>query len=294
MQVHDIQAFLAIVHTKNMCRAAESLHLSQSSITHRLKNLESSMGVTLIDRGRGLKNIYLTPAGENFLPLAERWDALWKETEILKQQGDKLSLSIGTLASLDLYVFPSLFIQLSNHTPKIRLEIHTHHTNELYSLVEKREIDVAFVLREIFSPNIKKEPWGTAPMVVLKRGNPADAGKTVIENTKLDTNNELYIHWSGNTFESWHEQWWNPGCPSHIKLKGVNLIFTLLNYPEQWMIVPLWVANYALTLGHFTYHTLTNPPPEQVVYKITHKVPKPSTKRSLAVFNEYLNQVNLV
>lgn len=294
MQIHDIQAFLAIVHTKSMIRAAEALHLSQSSITHRLKSLETSMGVTLFDRGRGMKNIYLTPAGEDFLPLAERWNTLWKETELLRLQGDKLSLSIGTLESLNLYVFPPLFVNLSQHTPKIRLEIHTQHTADLYALVDRRQIDVAFVLREIFSPNIYREPWGSAPMVVLKLGDPSAAGKNLIENTQLDANHELYIPWSGNAFETWHDQWWNPLCPSRIRLTGVNLIFTLLNTPERWIVVPMWVAKYALTLGRFTYYCLTDPPPERTVYKITHKSPKPSTERSLAVFENYLKQIKLI
>jgi DNA-binding transcriptional LysR family regulator len=294
MQIYDIQAFLAVVHTKSMSRAAEALHLSQSSITHRLKNLEKSMGVTLLDRGRGMKNIYLTPSGEDFLPLAERWNALWKETEILKQQGDKLSLCFGTVESLNLCVFPDLFRKLSKHNPKIRLEIHSEHTADLYTLVERRQIDVAFVVREIFSPHVNKERWASAPMVALKTGNPAEAGKKIIENAKLDANNELYIPWRGAAFDSWHEQWWDPVCPSRIKITGINLIFTLLKNPEQWIIVPMWVAQHALTFGHFTYYRLADPPPEMVCYKITHKFPKPSTKRSLEVLDEYLKQINLL
>lgn len=294
MHIHDIQAFLATVHTKSMSRAAEALHLSQSGITHRIKNLEASMGIMLLDRGRGMKNIYLTPAGEDFLPLAERWSALWKETELLKQQGDQLALCLGTVESLNLCVFPELFIKLSQHIPKIRLEIQMQHTVDLYALVERRQIDVAFVLREIFSSNIKSEPWGTAPMVLLKVGNPADAGKKVIENTELDANHELYVPWSGAAFETWHDQWWDPVCPSRIKLTGTNLIFTLLNNPQRWIIVPMWVARHAVSLGKFTYFLLSAPPPERIVYKITHRYPKPSTQRSLAVLNDYLGQISLV
>jgi DNA-binding transcriptional LysR family regulator len=293
MQVYDIQAFLAIVQTKSMIRAAEYLNLSQSSITHRLKSLEKSLGLTLFDRKRGMKNIYLTPAGEDFLPLAERWFALSKEAEIFKQQGDKLVLSIGTLESLNFHVLPSLFNKLSQHTPKIRLEITTKHTLELYSLVERRQIDVAFVLRDIFSHSIIRVPWGTAPMVVLKAGNPAVAGTKTLENKSLNPDDELYIPWSGVSFDTWHDQWWNPVCPGRIKIMGISLIFPMLNSPQKWIVVPLWVAQYALTLGNFTYYLLTDPPPERVVYKITHKFPKPSTQRSLAVFDKYLSETNL-
>lgn len=292
MQIHDIQAFLAVIHNKNISRAAEELFVSQSTITHRLKNLESSMGVTLIDRGRGMKSLYLTPAGEDFLLLAERWSALWKATENLKQQGDQMALSFGSVESLNLCVFPPLFMSLEQHIPKIRLEIHTQHTTDLYTWVERRQLDMAIVLRDIFSPNINTEPWISAPMVVLKTGNPAEAGQQTIQNTTLNTNSEIYVPW-GPTFQQWHEQWWAPICPSRIKITGSTLIFTLLKNPEQWTVVPMWIAQYAKTLGTFTYYHLSDPPPEIVCYKITHKFPKPSTQRSLAVLNEYLNQVKL-
>jgi DNA-binding transcriptional LysR family regulator len=294
MQIHDIQAFLAVVQSKNMTRAAEELYLSQSTITHRLKSLEVSMGVTLLDRGRGMKNIYLTPAGEDFLPMAERWNALWKETEFLKKQGDKLSLSFGTVESLNLCVFPSLFLSLSQHTPRIKLKIHTQHTHDLYSLVERREVDIAFVLREIFSPNIKKEPWRNAPMVILKYGSTAKAKQPTISNTELDANDEVYTPWSGANFTLWHDKWWDPACQYRIIVTGVNLIFTLLQDSQKWAIVPMWLAQHATMNGSFRYYYLSDPPPDMICYKITHKFPKPSTQKSLLVLNKYLSQINIL
>ena len=292
MQIHDIQAFLAVVHNKSISRAAEELFLSQSTITHRLKNLELSMDVTLIDRGRGMKSLYLTPAGEDFLLLAERWSALWKATENLKQQGDKMALSFGSVESLNLCVFPPLFMLLEQHIPKIRLEIHTQHTTDLYTWVERRQVDMAIVLRDIFSPNINIEPWLTSPMVVLKSSSPTDVDGKIMQNATLDANNEIYVPW-GPTFQLWHDQWWAPICPSRIKITGPTLIFTLLKSPEQWAIVPMWLAQYATTLSTFTYYRLSDPPSEIVCYKITHKFPKPSTQRSLVVLTEYLDQVRL-
>ena len=293
MQIHDIQAFLAVVHAKNLTRAAEKLYLSQSTITYRLKNLELAMGVTLLDRGRGMKNIYLTPAGEDFLSMAERWNALWKETEFLKNQGDKLALSFGTVESLNLCVFPSLLISLSQHTPRIKLEIHTQHTDVLYSFVERRQIDIAFVLREIFSPNIEKEPWGNAPMVILKCGSPTTAGKLTISNTNLDANDEVYTPWSGANFTIWHDKWWDPTCQYRIIVTGVNLIFTLLQDAKKWAIVPMWLAQHATKHNDFSYYYLSDPPPDMICYKITHKFPKPSTQKSLSVLNKYLSQINI-
>jgi DNA-binding transcriptional LysR family regulator len=293
MQIHDIQAFLAIVYHRSISRAAEELFVSQTAITHRLKNLELAMGVSLLDRGRGMKNIYLTPAGEDFLSVAERWDALWKETELLKHEGDKLSLSIGAVESLNLFVFPTLFKLLGEHIPKIRLEIHTQHTTDLYTSLARRQIDVGFVLRDISTPNICVTPWITEPMVVLKRVGLSKAKDEIIENVALDANNEIYIPW-GPIFQVWHDQWWHPICPSRIKVTSPSLVFSLLQKPQQWIVVPMWVAKHATTLGNFTFYRLSDPPPEMICYQITHKFQKSSTQRSLAVLDEYLGQIKLI
>ena len=290
MQIHDIQAFLSVVRCRNISRAAEELFVSQTAITYRLKNLEQEMGVRLLDRGRGMKSISLTPAGDDFLSVAERWDALWKETELLKQEGDKLALNFGAVESLNLFVFPPLFTLLEEHIPKIKLEIHTQHTADLYTSLARRQIDVGFVLRDINTPNICATPWITGPMVVLKRVGLSEAKEEIIRNVALDANNEIYVPW-GPIFQVWHDQWWNPICPSRIKITGSSLVFSLLEKPQQWAIVPIWVANHATTLGNFTFYRLSDPPPEMTCYQITHKFQKSSTQRSLAVLGEYLGRI---
>jgi DNA-binding transcriptional LysR family regulator len=55
MNIDDIQAFLAVVSNQSLTKAAEILHLSQSSVSHRLKNLEQELDLILIERGKGLK-----------------------------------------------------------------------------------------------------------------------------------------------------------------------------------------------------------------------------------------------
>jgi DNA-binding transcriptional LysR family regulator len=292
MQIHDIQSFLAVVRHKNISRAADDLFVSQSTITHRLKNLEREMGITLLDRGRGMKNINLTPSGEDFLLIAERWNSLWTETELLKLQGEQMSLSFGAVETLNLCVFPSLINRLKQRIPKIRLEIHTQHTTDLYTMVERRQVDMAIVLRDIFSQHVNSEPWIAAPMVVLKKGNHRESESKIVQNTELDATSEIYIPWSPS-FQDWHEQWWPPICPSRIQITGATLIYSLLESAQQWAIVPIWVARYAVNLGNFTYYHLSDAPSEIVCYKITHKIQKPSTQRSLAVLSEYLNQIKI-
>jgi len=288
MYTLGIEAFLAIVRTQSLSQAAEKLHLAQSSVSHRLKILEEMMGSTLIDRGKGIKKIRLTPMGTEFLQLAERWNSLWLETQILKSQGPTLSLSFGAVHSLNTYVFPPLFSALTQHQPPVILDIHTLHSIPLYEEVEKGQVHVGFALREQTLPGVNVERFRTVPMVVLRMGEHSDCNSKLITPNELDPNYELYIPW-GPLFQIWHDRWWNPLSLSKIKLESAQLIFTLLQHPLQWAIVPKWIAKFALNEGRFSYYQLSDPPPDIVCYKLTHKHPKPSTLQSLAILDHYLD-----
>ncbi|WP_084653784.1 helix-turn-helix domain-containing protein [Paenibacillus zanthoxyli] len=55
-----IEAFLSIVRHGSLTDAASSLLISQSTLSHRLAQLEQEVGMNLIDRGRGLRTLSLT------------------------------------------------------------------------------------------------------------------------------------------------------------------------------------------------------------------------------------------
>lgn len=293
MYIHDIESFLAIAQTRNISRAAESLYMSQTAITHRLKSLEQELGVTLFERGRGIKEVAITPSGLEFMPIAKRWKSLWQEIEHFKETGENLSLSFGSVQYLNDFIFLPLFQTLFSHRPKIHLEIHTEHTTELYPLVEQRLVDVAVVWRDIKYPNVICTPWQTVPMVLLKSGSPQTAGKMTIKNARLDTGKELYIPWTPD-FKIWHDEHWPTDYYDlPILLTGSPLTLKLLKDNDYWAIVPLWMAKYAVSLGEYTYMELEDPPKNLTAYTIRHKNPRPSTEKSLHIFYSYLKELKV-
>ncbi len=66
---HLLQAFFALARTLHFGRAARELHLTQSTISHRLRKLEAEVGVPLFDRTR--RSVALTAAGRALLPRAQ-------------------------------------------------------------------------------------------------------------------------------------------------------------------------------------------------------------------------------
>src|SRR5208337_1317320 len=50
MNLHDVRAFVAVVDTGSVGRAALRLKLTQSAISRRVQRLEEALGVALLDR----------------------------------------------------------------------------------------------------------------------------------------------------------------------------------------------------------------------------------------------------
>lgn len=282
-----LEAFLAVARTLNMSKAAEQLNLAQSTVSKRLKVLECEVGTSLLERSKGSKSIRLTPAGNEFVDIAQRISSLWNESRRLQLSNHTISLSIGSLDSLNYAFFPSLYRLLSKHEPKLRLKFITSHSLNLYELIERREIDVAFTLRERTLPNVIVEEYYREPMVVLRLSSPSRPESNAVHPRDLNSDYELY-QYGGLSYQIWHDKWWNPLYANGIFADTSQVILSVFSDEQQWSIVPLSVAKMASTRGCFSIFPLVEAPPDRVVYKITHKYTSANAIEGLNILDYYL------
>lgn len=285
-----IEAFLAVVQAQSVSRAAEQLNLAQSTVSKRLKVLEQELNTTLLDRGKGNKTLKLTLSGEAFIDLAERWQALWRETQYLKTSSPNPTLSIGTLDSMNYAIFPNLFRALSMHQPRMNLKVVTSHSSELYDLIEQRRVDVAFTTLRREHPNITVEKCFSDSMVGIRIGMPTRSENEVFHPHDLDANNELFVYW-GPENQIWHNQWWNPSCPGQIRLDSAQLILSFLHAERQWAIVPLSVAQAAQKKGDYNIFRFSEAVPDRICYKLTYRYSKASTLASIKILDHYMKML---
>ena len=290
MYNRGIEAFLAVVRTQNISKAADQLNLSQTTVSKRICVLEQEVETTLLERGKGLKTIRLTPAGENFVAVAERWDLLYRETQAVLSGGPRLSLSILVLDSIISSIFPALYNLLIHHEPKIQLNVVTSHSVEAYEEVDRRHVNVAFSQLERNHPNVMVSPCYSEPMVVLKVTPTPLSQPGLVHSAELNRSHELYVRWS-TSFQLWHDSRWDPATPCLAQVDTARLLLLGLQKLGQWAVMPLSVALVSQKLGNYSLFFLSDPPPDRIVYKLTHKQPKSSTIASLKVFDHYLEQV---
>jgi DNA-binding transcriptional LysR family regulator len=285
-----IEAFLAIVQTGSLRKAADLLHLTQATISYRLKTLEQLMGKTLIERNKGTHTVSLTAAGKKFVGIAERWRVLKLETDALRSDSPELHLAIGGSMSLNRYLLPPVFKALSRHIPELQLQFRTEHSSELYNCVERREIDVAFVKRELAVPNVEIESFYVDEMVLVRPLTPENIETKIVHPQELRCEYELYINSTGwgNAYPIWHDRWWGNGGLPRIKIDSTGMIFPMMQDPRQWAIAPKTIASAFMNLGQCVIQQLSDPPPPLVYYKITHACPKPAVSEGLKILNRYL------
>lgn len=291
MESLGIEAFLAIVRHGSLTGAADALFLSQSTLSHRLTQLEEYVGTALVERGRGIRSLSLTPSGEEFLKIALKWEELIEETKYVRSM-KKQALTIGAVDSIHNIILPPVYNALIENSDKINIRLKTYIGDELYSLLEQDKIDVAFALFEKPSPNLIVKKFYSEPMVLVHNNGDESSFDKCIDFLELDPENELFHNWSPS-FQAWYER-----CSGNreflgIRIDSVGLIFNLMQIPKKWIIVPLSMAKNFKKLKGFSMYWLEDSPPERHYYQVRPKQPRQNTIESLKLLDSLLGLVNI-
>ena len=281
MYDRGIEAFLAVASSHSISGAAELLHITQSAVSHRLRELESQIGMTLVDRQKGLRRSDLTLAGENFLPIAERWSQLWRETQQAKSSLWALFLKVGCVDSVNTYLLPRLYLALPDSQPPVHLKISTMSSVDLYEKIERRELDVAFVGTEIHHPRVKITPFYREPMQVIRHRSKGPFSRTV-RAADLDPAFELFVPWSP-PHQIWHDRIWNPSLTARIEPDTLSLLQVLLEDPRHWAIAPRSVMDHFRRNRRLIVQELDPPPPERITLMISHQLPRVGARQGIEI-----------
>ena len=135
VELAQLEAFLQVAHHRSFSRAAESLFLTQPSVTARIQSLEREIGERLFERtGR---SVTLTDAGHAFIPHAQRaLTAVQEGTDAIEavRHGDVGNIRIGASSSVATYVLPGILKHFHESRPRVHVHLTTGNSE---ALVEK-------------------------------------------------------------------------------------------------------------------------------------------------------------
>jgi DNA-binding transcriptional LysR family regulator len=145
MTLKQLEAFYWAATCSSFAMAAERVHLSVSSLSKRIAELEASLGQVLFDRAG--HRAALTEAGTRLLPLAggllQQADRLQQEMGSTTGLRGPCRLGVGELTAITW--LPRLVEALAAAHPALEVSVHVDVGAALAERLDKGELDVAVI-----------------------------------------------------------------------------------------------------------------------------------------------------
>src|SRR5262245_24638734 len=121
-------------------RAAKAAHVTQSTLSASLKELEATLGAALVDRTK--RRVIITPLGHKVVTRARQ--LLADAEELARAEGPPLAgeLRLGVIPTIGPYLLPAVLPRLRRRYPKLRLLLTEDLTDRLLPQLEAGALDV--------------------------------------------------------------------------------------------------------------------------------------------------------
>jgi DNA-binding transcriptional LysR family regulator len=166
-----LEAFYTCSQMGNFTRAAERLHITQSALSQRIKNLESDLGATLLVREK--KGVRLTEFGERLVQYCRAKESAEKDLMVYIDSPKSQALSgiirIGTFSSVARSVVLPALSDLLRANPKVQLKLLVRELYDLESLLKSGEIDFLITTSELERSSVLSQKLGNETNVLIQK-----------------------------------------------------------------------------------------------------------------------------
>ncbi|AOB30420.1 hypothetical protein AKI39_06480 [Bordetella sp. H567] len=173
-----MEALLAIAKYGSFHAAARRMHVTQPTISMRVRELETALGTRLFARaGRG---VTLTPSGMLAVRYAERSLGLLEELEARLGNGTPLNgtLRLGSSETIAMTSLPEIVRQLEGRYPGLQIDITVANSFTLHDLLATGKLDICLLTHPGASRVVRLEPIALAQVGWLGSERRLRAGTT--------------------------------------------------------------------------------------------------------------------
>lgn len=181
MNIRVLRYFIEIVREGNISSAAHRLHISQPALSRQIMELETTLGVTLFERGH--RQIKLTQEGYYLYERAQEITALVDKTTYHLQSNSVVSgtLDIGAGESSALMPLMDVLAQILRYYPEVRVNLTSGDSTAIRQQVGQGSLEFGVVMghENLLNYNsltlLAQNRWG----ILMRRTEPL-AAKPVI------------------------------------------------------------------------------------------------------------------
>jgi DNA-binding transcriptional LysR family regulator len=216
MDIELARTFVEIVSTGSFIKAADRLHVAQTTVSARVRLLEQQLGRPLFVRNKG--GATLTPAGEQFLRFAPTFVQLWQRArqQVAVPEGHRAVLTVGSEVSLWQPILLEWVRMMRRSHPDIALRAHVDVPQDLISHVAAGLVDVAIMYAPQHRPGLEIDLLVEEELVLVT---------TDLSNHRADDPRYVHVEW-GPDFTLHHGASFPDATPSLV----ANLGPLALNY----------------------------------------------------------------
>ena len=159
LEVRHLRLVVAIAEQRSLTRASEGLHLTQSALSHQLRDIEDRLGTPLFLRLN--KRMALTPAGERLLVTARAVLEELSGTETAIRGGLKdavVPLRLSTECYTCYHWLPAVLKPYRERFPNVEIRIDAASTRRPLPTLLEGKLDLAIMSSSVRDPRVVVRP----------------------------------------------------------------------------------------------------------------------------------------
>lgn len=172
--LRQLRVFVAVAQYGSFSQAGQMIGLSQSAVSHSIKELEAEMGIRLLDRTT--REVMLTGAGQQ---LAKRLEGLLEELNATlldaRSFGQQRSGTVRVAASqtISAHLMPQCLAASQLHYPEIKVTLRDRPQQWVLQSVRDAEVDFGIVVGPLTAGEFASQPILDEPFLLLCRQDDA-------------------------------------------------------------------------------------------------------------------------
>ena len=191
--VKQLQYLVALRRFGHFGKAADACFVTQSTLSAGLRELETLLGVTLVERTRRV--VRFTPLGEK---IADKAVKVLRETEELAEmaraQGRPLhgELRMGVIPTIAPFLLPTMLPRLRGHFPELKLFLREETSSAACEALHRGQLDCVLLALPFGCGDVDSTPLFDDPLfVAFPRGEAPSAAS--IAAADIDENRLLLL-----------------------------------------------------------------------------------------------------
>lgn len=194
LTIRQMRYFDALATTRHFGRAAELANITQPALSTQIMEMESHLGVKLVERGRGAA--LLTPRGEEILRQVRLILAQVGELERTAQQSRGLldgRVRLGIIPTVAPYLVPHLVPSLRKAYPQAQIELREAVTDHLIADLGEGRLDAVVAALPIDAAFVRTRPLLTDRFFMAMAENDREVILSPLTEAEVDTDRLLLL-----------------------------------------------------------------------------------------------------